>query len=60
MNDDPNGPQNSQPPERSVKRSRRSHGEANADTAGYGSSQAYDAPSDTKRVTRSSARLRSS
>lgn len=57
---DPSGPPNSQPVERSVKRSRRSHGEANPDTAGYGSSQAHDAPSDTKRVTRSSARLRSS
>lgn len=53
-----NGPsQNSQRPERSAKRSRRSYQEGNSDTAEYGTSPSFDAISDTKRMTRRSARL---
>ncbi|KAH6758929.1 embryo defective 1379 [Perilla frutescens var. frutescens] len=53
-----NGPSSkSQRPEASRKRIRRSYQEGNADTAEYGSSLNFDAISDTKRVTRRSARL---
>lgn len=49
--------QNTQPPEPSMKRKRKSYRESNADIAGCDSSVTSAAVSDMKRVTRSSARL---